>query len=42
MRMNAMKKAGATGEEIENFMKEAMSGDYDHLLVTCMDYVEVL
>lgn len=23
------------------FMKEAMSGDYDHLLATCMEYVEV-
>jgi hypothetical protein len=23
------------------FMQEATSGDYDHLLVTCMQYVEV-
>ena len=28
-------------ELAEEFMKEATSGDYDHLLVTCMKYVEV-
>lgn len=26
---------------VEEFMKEAQSGDYDHLLVTVMEYVEV-
>lgn len=25
----------------KEFQKEAMSGDYDHLLRTCMKYVEV-
>jgi hypothetical protein len=25
----------------QEFLKEAMSGDYDHLLQTAMDYVEV-
>lgn len=38
----AMKEAGATKEEMNEFYKEATSGDYDHLLMTCMDYVEVL
>ena len=26
---------------VDEFTKEATSGDYDHLLQTCMDYVEV-
>ena len=26
---------------VEEFMKEAQSGDYDHLLATVMEYVEV-
>ncbi len=28
-------------ELVDEFLKEAMSGDYDHLLATCMKYVEV-
>ena len=28
-------------ELVEEFLKEAKSGDYDHLLRTCMKYVEV-
>jgi hypothetical protein len=28
-------------KEAEAFMKEATSGDYDHLLATAMDYVDV-
>ena len=28
-------------ELAEEFMQEAMSGDYDHLLQTCMRYVSV-
>ena len=28
-------------EEIDMFLEEAMSGDYDHLLLTCMNWVEV-
>lgn len=31
----------ATPEDVEAFMAEAMSGDYDHLLVTCMRWVDV-
>ena len=34
-------KAGWTGEEIDEFMHEAKSGDRDHLLQTCMKYFEV-
>lgn len=30
-----------TSDEIEEFMADAMSGDYDHLLRVCMDYVDV-
>ena len=37
----ALKKAGHK-ELAEEFMAEATSGDYDHLLGTCMDYVEVV
>jgi len=36
----ALKRAGYKNEA-ETFMKEAMSGDYDHLLRTVMEYVEV-
>lgn len=37
----SMRKAKVSKEEIDAFMKEAMSDDYDHLLQTCMDWVEV-
>ena len=36
----ALKRAGHKDLAAE-FMKEAMSGDYDHLLQTAMEYVEV-
>ena len=36
----ALKKAGR-GDEVEAFQTEATSGDYDHLLVTCMKWFEV-
>ena len=35
------KKAGWAKEEISKFMSEAQSGDYDHLLQTCMKYFDV-
>lgn len=38
---NALRKAGASQEHVAKFMTEAMSGDYDHLLATVMEYVEV-
>ena len=34
-------KTGGHGDLVEQFMKEAMSGDYDHLLATACEYVEV-
>jgi hypothetical protein len=37
----AMKLAQVEKETIEAFTKEAMSGDYDDVLQTCMKYVEV-
>lgn len=37
----AMKKANVDKEEIDTFMTEAMSGDYNHLLQTVMRYVNV-
>ena len=37
----AMRKAKIPQEEINTFLKEAMSGDYNHLLQVCMNYVDV-
>ena len=37
----AMKKNKVAPDEVTAFMKEAMSGDYDHLLDTCVKWVEV-
>jgi hypothetical protein len=37
----ALRNNGVSREEIESFMKEATSGDYDNLLQTCMRWVEV-
>ena len=37
----AASKAGWDKETAGSFMNEAMSGDYDHLLKTCMKYFEV-
>jgi len=36
------KQAGWSKEEIEKFQKEAMSGNYDHALQTCMKYFDVI
>lgn len=36
----ALKKAGH-GKLVEGFIKEATSGDYNHLMATVMNYVEV-
>ena len=36
----AMKRTGYE-EHVEEFRKEAMGGDYDHLLQTCMKWVEI-
>ena len=43
--LGACKKAAReheiSNEEIEKFMEEAMSGDYDHLLQTCMRWFNI-
>lgn len=37
----AMRRAGIPDAEIEAFVTEAKSGDYDHLIQTCMEEVTV-
>lgn len=37
----ALKRAGATREELEQYVSDSMSGDYDNLLRTAMEWVEV-
>lgn len=32
---------GGRGDLSSSFRKEALSGDYDHVLQTCMEYVDV-
>lgn len=39
--MRAMRRAGLSQVEIEQYQEEATSGDYDHLLATTMRWVEV-
>lgn len=36
-----LKRNSVPQEEIDVFKKEAMSGDYDNLLSTCMNWVNV-
>ena len=38
----ALRRAGVDADEVEAFSQEAMSGDYDHVIQTCMKWVEVL
>lgn len=37
----ALRKGGATAEQVKEFQTEAMSGDYDNVLQTIMRWVEV-
>jgi len=37
----ALRRAGIPEAVRASFTKEAMSGDYDHLLQTCMKWVDV-
>jgi len=37
----ALRQGGVPPEECAAFMKEAMGGDYNHLLATCMEWVDV-
>jgi len=36
-----LKRAGVSKEEIEQYREQSMSGDYDNLLRTAMDWVTV-
>ena len=38
---DALRKAGADEEYVKNYQMEALSGNYDHLLVVTMEYVHV-
>lgn len=38
----AMRRGGVSEEEIKEFMAEATDGDYNHLLVTCMNWVTLV
>jgi hypothetical protein len=38
---DALKRNGASSEDIDEYMKESMSGDYDNLLRTAMEWVNV-
>jgi hypothetical protein len=38
---SALKKAGASKEEIEQYLSDSMSGDYDNLLRVAMEWVKV-
>ena len=37
----ALKRAGVEQAEVDGFTAEATAGDYDHLLRTCMRWVNV-
>lgn len=37
----ALRESGVPKEEIDAFLNEAMAGDYDQLLATCMEWVNV-
>ena len=38
---DALRQNGVDAETVAEFSAEATSGDYDHLLCTCMDWVNV-
>ncbi len=37
----ALRKGGVSKDEIDEYLKESMSGDYDNLLRTAMNWVSV-
>jgi len=37
----ALRQHGVEKEKIDKFMEEAMSGDYNNVLATCMKWVDV-
>ena len=38
----ALEKGGVDKVDIDLFRKEATAGNYDHVLVTCMKWVDIL
>ena len=38
---NALKKAGASKEEIDQYLSDSMAGDYDNLIRVATDWVKV-
>ena len=40
--VRAARQAGWDEERVEKFKKEAMSGDYDHVLQLCMEHFDVI
>lgn len=38
---NALKKAGASKDEIDQYLSESMAGDYDNLIRVATDWVKV-
>lgn len=38
---SALRKANVSADEISGYIRESMSGDYNNLLRTAMDWVEV-
>jgi hypothetical protein len=36
----ALRRHGIDGAEVDQFLSECRSGDYDHLLATCMEWVD--
>lgn len=38
----ALKRDGAPTAVLDVFSKEALSGDYDHAIATCMDWVNII
>ena len=39
--MQAMRRAGLSQSERDEFQNQATSGDYNHLLATCVEWFEV-
>jgi hypothetical protein len=37
----ALRRSGADREYVDKYLNEATAGDYDHLLVVSMEYVDV-
>ena len=37
----AARRAGVSAEEVKKFQAEAMAGDYNNVLVTCMNWFDV-